>query len=90
MGDVAITRIMTESRDVISIVKTLNCRQNEKRRVKFRLELYMSITFTKESQNKRIHCSSRSQVKVPWEHACVLLHAHDQHVIRDLQESNMF
>ena len=89
MGNVTIPRIMTENPDVIFIVKTLNLRQTENRRVKFRLALYASVTFYKRIAKQTNSSFFKKQSEVPWDHACVPLRT-TKHVIRDLQENNMF
>ena len=96
MGDVTIPRIMTEKprcrkppfygQNVVKPRSAESSSGNSCMRL---------LLFTKESQNKRIHRFSRSQARVPWDHASSSRHrcmrtVCDQHVIRDLQERNMF
>ena len=87
MGDVTIPRIMTEKPRCH--IHSKNRYQTEKRRVKFGLELYASVTFYRRIAKQ----TNSSFFKKPSEgpmgpFMCTV--AHGQRVLRDLQESNMF
>ena len=70
MGDITISQ---KSRDIISIVKTSNCRQTEKRRVKFRLELYASVTFLQKNCKTNEFIVLQEAKRRFHDHACVSL-----------------